>query len=160
MLQQTTRIWSENLARSLNRRSFLKRGGETAFAALAALAAGHALPPLAWANKGPLPPSPDPVPLVPTCAPPGPYCNLNGINEPNGCQGGSCRQHLSGGTVYQCRVVYNWYQAGCWTTAVTGGYWTCCDCGCGPSYNIYCGCAQFSASPAPRPDSPGAGQAA
>ena len=43
-----------------------------------------------------------------------------------------------------------------WTNVVTGGYWTCCDCRCGDrNEGPTCGCAQFSGSPAPRPDSPG-----
>jgi hypothetical protein len=58
------------------------------------------------------------------------------------------------GTVYQCRIYYI-YQAGCWTTAATGGYWTCCDCQC--TNGSTCGCAQFSSSPSPRPDLPDAG---
>jgi len=151
MLEKTTRIISENLARAVDRRAFLKRTGETAFAGLAALAAGHLVPAMAAAGGG----SPVAVPKTPSCAPPGPYCNLTGVSEPNGCHGASCFQHLYQGTVYQCRVYYI-YQAGCWTTAATGGYWTCCDCECGSPRVTTCGCAQFSSSPAPRPDSPDA----
>jgi hypothetical protein len=152
MLEHTTRIWTENLARAINRRVFLRRAGEATFVGMAALAAGHGAPAFA-ARSGRRPPQP----TVPSCAPPGPYCNLNGVNEPNGCHGGSCFQHRSGSTVLQCRVYYAFYAAGCWTTAVSGGYWTCCDCQCtgGPT----CGCAQFSGSPAPRPDSPGGANA-
>jgi len=159
MLEQTTRIWSENLARAVNRRSFIKKAGETVFAGVAALAAGHSLSPLASAQgpgRGPLPKSPR-VPSVPQCAPPGPYCNLTGISEPNGCHGSSCFQHLNSGTVYPCRVYYQFYQAGCWTTSASGGYWTCCDCECLNSSGTRvatCGCAQFNTSPVPRPDSP------
>ena len=148
MFEQKTRIITENLARSINRRTFLRRTGEVAFVGMAALAAGKGLP--AFAAKSTRPPQP----TVPSCSPPGPYCNLNGISEPNGCHGSSCFQHLSGGTVQQCRVYYTYYQAGCWTTAVTGGYWSCCDCRC--DNNSTCGCAQFNGSPAPRPDAPGA----
>ena len=151
MLEKTTRIVSENLARAIDRRSLLKRMGETAFAGLAALAAGHLVVAPAAAHAGP-----GTVPRTPSCAPPGPYCNLDGTNEPNGCHGASCFQHLSDGTVYQCRVYYI-YQAGCWTTAATGGYWTCCDCECGTPRAATCGCAQFSSSPAPRPDAPAGG---
>ena len=154
MLEQTTRIVSENLARAIDRRSLLKRMGETAFAGLAALAAGHLVVAPAAAHAGP-----GTVPRTPSCAPPGPYCNLDGTNEPNGCHGASCFQHLSGGTVYQCRVYYI-YQAGCWTTAATGGYWTCCDCECLNSSGTRvatCGCAQFNAGPQPRPDTPDGG---
>jgi hypothetical protein len=64
---------------------------------------------------------------------------------------------MSGGQVQQCRVYYTYYQAGCWTTAVSGGYWVCCDCRC--DNNQTCGCAQFSTSPAPRPDNPNGGGA-
>src|SRR6059036_849400 len=147
MLEQTTRIVSENLARNLDRRSFLRRTSEVVFVSMAALAAGRVTPAFATGRQPPQPP------LVPRCAPPGPYCNLNGVNEPNGCHGGSCFQHLNGGTVQQCRVYYAFYQAGCWTTAASGGYWTCCDCQC--NNGSTCGCAQFNGSPQPRPDSPG-----
>ena len=152
MLERTTRIVSENLARSFDRRAFLKRTGETAFLGMAALAAGHAMPGRASAAS----PGGQP-PRVPSCAPPGPYCNLNGnTQDPNGCHGGSCFQHLYNGQVYQCRVFYI-YPAGCWTTAASGGYWTCCDCECGTPRVTTCGCAQFSANPVPRPDAPGGG---
>src|SRR5436309_6100753 len=150
MLEKTTRLVSENLARAIDRRSFLKRTGETAFAGLAALAAGQLVPSLASADGGPMA-----VPKTPSCAPPGPYCNLNGISEPNGCHGASCFQHLNSGTVYQCRVYYQFYAAGCWTTSANGGYWTCCDCEClntSGARVATCGCAQFNGGPQPRPD--------
>ena len=149
MLERTMRIMTENLARSLDRRVFLKRTGEAVFVGMAALAAGQLKPALAatGVRNGVKPP------VTPSCSPPGPYCNLNGVNEPNGCHGASCFQHLSGGTIYQCQVYYTYYSAGCWTTAATGGYWSCCDCRCGGGVAT-CGCAQFSSSPAPRPDSP------
>src|SRR5260221_694753 len=108
MFNRTTRIISESLARNLDRRAFIKRTGETIFVGLAAMASGHMVPALASARIGRQPPQP----TMPSCAPPGPYCNLNGVNEPNGCHGGSCFQHLSGGTVLQCRVYYAFYQAG------------------------------------------------
>ena len=147
MLEKTTRLVSENLARAINRRSFLKRTGETAFAGLMALASGHMVPSFASAaSGGPKPPTP-----TPQCAPPGPYCNTGG-GILSGCHGSSCFQHLYNGQVYQCRVYYTYYQAGCWTTASSGGYWTCCDCECGNPRVTTCGCAQFSQSPAPRPD--------
>ena len=154
MLEQTTRILTENLARTFNRRAFLRRAGEATFAGMAALAAGRGM---AFATAKPGEATRPSPPLVPSCAPPGPYCNLNGVNEPNGCHGGSCFQHLNGGSVQQCRVYYTYYQAGCWTTASGGGYWTCCDCQC--TNGSTCGCAQFNLSPAPRPDAPNAGKA-
>jgi len=150
MIAKTTRILSENLARTLDRRAFVKRTGEVVFAGLAAVATGHMTRSLAGAGVGGQQP---PIPTVPSCAPPGPYCNLNGVNEPNGCHGGSCFQHLNAGQVVQCHLWYCCYQAGCWTTAASGGYWTCCDCQC--SDGSTCGCAQFSGSPQPRPDLPG-----
>ena len=149
MLKNTTRLLTETLARNMNRRSFVKSASETLFGGVAALAAGHLIPAVAGAAGNPLP-----RPIVPQCAPPGPYCNLNGQNEPNGCHGGSCYEHLYNGTVLQCYFIYI-YPAGCWTTPVTGGYWTCCDCGCGSPQVTSCGCAQFSAGPVPRPDAPG-----
>ena len=154
MLERTTRLLSENLVRTMDRRSFLRRAGGTAFAGVAALAAGHLVPALASAGSAPT----AIVPEVPSCAPPGPYCNLNGINEPNGCLGGTCFQHLFNGQILQCRVNY-FYQAGCWTTASGNGYWTCCDCDCGRPRVTSCGCAQFNASPVPRPDGPSGGEA-
>ena len=154
MIEQTTRMLTENLARSINRRSFLRRAGEVTFAGMAALAAGRGLSP-AFAGAGSTVggSGQPPQPTVPSCAPPGPYCNLNGVNEPNGCHGGSCFQHLNSGQVVQCHLWYCCYQAGCWTTASGGGYWTCCDCQC--NNGSTCGCAQFNGSPQPRPDGPG-----
>ena len=148
MLDKATRILSENLVRAIDRRDFLKRTGETVFAGVITLAAGHTLAPTALAGaQRPAPPA------VPRCAPPGPYCNLDGNNsDPNGCHGGSCFQHRINGQVEQCRVYYSFYQAGCWTTADAGGYWTCCDCECGTPRLSSCGCAQFSMTPSPRPD--------
>ncbi len=146
-LEQRVRLLTEGLARAMDRREFLRRTGGTLFAGVAALAAGHMISSPAWAASR--------VPQVPQCAPPGPYCNLDGNrNDPNGCHGASCFQHLYKGQVLQCRVYYTYYQAGCWTTYVTGGYWTCCDCECGTPRITTCGCAQFSANPYPRPDSP------
>ena|SRR5436190_5429524 len=148
MLEQTTRIFSENLARALNRRSFIKRSGQATFLGLAALAAGHGAT-SAFATKD--------QPNI-SCSPPGPYCSVNGVAT-DGCHGGSCFQHLTGGRVYQCRVYYQYYQGGCWTTASGGGYWTCCDCECVNDSGgrvATCGCAQFNQTPIPRPDGPGA----
>ena len=141
MLERTTRILSENLARAMDRRSFLKRAGATTFAGLAALAAGQSS--LAFAAG----PSSSRQPTI-NCAPPGPYCNTGG-GDLSGCHGASCFQHMSGGQVYQCHVYYQYYQAGCWTTG-GGNYWTCCDCQC--TNGSTCGCAQQTGSPAPRPD--------
>jgi hypothetical protein len=154
VLERTTRIWSENLARAVNRRTFIRRAGETAFAGAMALAAGQFATAAAVAGVRRQPMERPPT-NPPTCAPPGPYCNLNGVNEPNGCRGGSCFQHRHNSTLYQCRVYYTFYQAGCWTTAVTGGYWVCCDCECGAPRVATCGCAQFSSAPVPRPDGSG-----
>src|SRR6059036_361453 len=109
MIEKTTRLLTENLARSINRRAFLRRAGEVSFAGMAALAAGRGLP--AFASAGVTQP---PEPTVPSCSPPGPYCNLNGVNEPNGCHGASCYQHLYSGQVLQCHIYYT-YQVGCWT---------------------------------------------
>jgi hypothetical protein len=146
MFEQTTRILSESLARAVNRRTFLKRASQGTFAALATVAAGHSLSERAAAAR-----SPGVDPMAPQCAPPGPYCNTGG-GILSGCHGAHCFQHLSGGNVLQCHVYYQYYQAGCWTTAASGGYWTCCDCQCdgGPT----CGCAQFSTGPVPLPDGP------
>src|SRR5256885_15900668 len=111
MLEHGTRIWTESLARAFNRRAFLRRAGEATFVGMAALAAGRGGTALA-ARSGTRPPQP----TVPSCAPPGPYCNLNGVNEPNGCHGGSCFQHLNGGSGQPSRGYFAFYQAGWLTT--------------------------------------------
>jgi hypothetical protein len=154
MLEQTTRIVSENLARAMNRRSFMKRAGETMFAGVAALAAGHLVPALTSAGPTPV----EQIVGIPQCAPPGPYCNI-GTGILSGCHGGSCFQHEDIGTfeILQCRVYYNYYTAGCWTSNTGGGYWVCCDCECFNSTGggrRTCGCAQWSGSSVPRPDGP------
>src|SRR5437899_1916569 len=110
MLERTTRIISENLARGMDRRSFIKRAGQATFLGVAALAAGHTVSSNALATKD--------QPNI-SCAPPGPYCSVNG-QATDGCHGASCFQHLYQGAVLQCRVFYI-YQAGCWTTAQGGG---------------------------------------
>ncbi len=164
MVEDKVRLWSEGFARIMDRRRFLQRAGSTVFAGVAALAAGQAFAHSASAagtgtGAGKL--SAPRVPQVPQCAPPGPYCNLNGNgSDPNGCHGASCFQHRYNGQVLQCRVYYTYYQAGCWTTYVTGGYWTCCDCECGTPRVTTCGCAQFSTGPYPRPDGPPVGDSA
>jgi hypothetical protein len=156
MLDKTTRLVSENLARALNRRTFLKRAGETTFAGVIALAAGRGVPAFAAGVRGGGErDTKPPAPAVPQCAPPGPYCNTTGTIL-SGCHGASCFEHLYNNQVLQCRVYYTYYQAGCWTTASGGGYWTCCDCEClsNGQRQTTCGCAQFSTTPAPRPDNP------
>jgi hypothetical protein len=153
MFDQKVRLLSEGLARTVDRRRFLKQTGTTMFAGLAALAAGHTLGGKATANGV----RPAKEQLNITCSPPGPYCNTGG-GSTSGCHGGACYQHMVSGTIYQCRVYYQWYQAGCWTTPQGGGYWTCCDCECLNSKGVRvasCGCAQFSTGPVPRPDGPG-----
>jgi hypothetical protein len=164
MLERRIRLMSEGLARVLDRRQFVKTTGSTVFAGLIALAAGHGLARTASASGGRLPR----VPNVPQCSPPGPYCNTNGTNEPNGClnsqPGGPfsarCLRHLNEGQMLYCRISYYWYGSGCWTYASNGGYWTCCDCECsvdpgGPEIAT-CGCAGFSLEPVPGPDRPAA----
>jgi hypothetical protein len=138
------RVLTEGLARGFDRRTFLKKTGSALFAGVATLAAGQAFSGSAQAAR-----VDRNVPMRPRCAPPGPFCNLDGNNEPNGCHGGHCFQHRSGATVYQCKVYYTFYAAGCWTTPDGSGYWTCCDCTCGGGGT--CGCAQYSMSPPPLP---------
>lgn len=158
MFDQKIRETTEALARTVSRRKFLAQMGTTVFGGVAALAAGQALAGSAYASnligsgggkKG--------NPLI-SCSPPGPYCNIDGVSLPSGCNGGHCLRHLSGGQMLFCRVYYTYYQSGCWTTASSGGYWTCCDCECsatpgGPRVST-CGCAQFSTGPVPMPDAP------
>src|SRR5688500_4138276 len=154
MLDQKVKILSESLARSINRRKFLKQTGGTIFAGMTALAAGHLFGRKASSAEK------MPAYMPPQCAPPGPYGNHIGVNEPNCGLGGSCYQHRYQGNVLQCRVYYQWYQAGCWTTYVSGGYWVCCDCDCFSDTGqrmMSCGCAQFSTQPVPRPDGPSRG---
>jgi hypothetical protein len=154
MLDKTTRIVSESFARALNRRSFLKRTGEVIFGATMAVAAGHVAPTLSSA-RGIIR---QPPVQQPNCSPPGPYCNTGG-GILTGCHGAGCFQHLYNGQVVQCRVYYQYYQVGCWTSGGSGGYWTCCDCECSQNGSVvaHCGCAQFSQTPAPRPDRPTGG---
>jgi hypothetical protein len=152
-LDRTVRLVTESLARTVSRRKFLWQLGGSAFAGVAALMVGDAPNGRAFAGEGPMP-------VVPECAPPGPFCNLDGNgNDPNGCHGASCFQHRHKGQVLQCRVYYEYWKTGCWTNPVTGGYWTCCDCECGTPTVATCGCAQFSSQPYPRPDNPLAGAA-
>ena len=118
MIEKTVQIMSEDLARVMDRRKFLKRAGQAAFLGLAALAAGHELPSRAGAGGKP-PPNIH-------CNPPGPYCSVNG-QPADGCHGASCFQHLYGGQVLQCRLYYSVWPYGCYTIHETKGYWTCCD---------------------------------
>ena len=148
-LETKVRLISESLARTIDRRKFLKGTGNALFGGMAALAAGHLVRGSARA---------DAIEGSPQCAPPGPYCNTGG-GPLTGCYGGSCFRHVYNGELLACRVYYTYYQAGCWTTPVTGGRWTCCDCECpmqGGGRRT-CGCAQFSTQPYPRPDGPGKG---
>ena len=159
MFDQKVRVLTEGLARTVDRRKFLKQTGTTMFAGIAALAAGHKLGGTS-AAAGPRPTPKEPLNIV--CSPPGPYCNTGG-GDTSGCHGGSCFQHTYQGIVRQCRVYYQWYQAGCWTTPSGGGYWTCCDCEClndSGQRVATCGCAQYSTGPVPRPDAPIGGGAA
>lgn len=163
MLENRIRHASEDLARVLDRREFIKKTGSAVFAGLISLAAGHSLARDASASGT----RKSRLPLVPACNPPGPYCNTNGTNEPNGClnsqPGGPfnarCLHHVHEGQTLYCRISYYWYPTvGCWTYAANGGYWTCCDCECsvdpgGPEI-AYCGCAGFSGTPVPDPDRP------
>ena len=154
-IDRLTRFASEDLARTVNRRAFLRRAGSSAFALIAGLAAGRLFAPrAAGAAPGPLRLQPIQHPV---CTPPGPFCNLDGnVYSPNGCHGAHCFQHLYSGQLLQCRLYYQYFPLGCWTNVVDGGYWTCCDCACGTPHLTSCGCAQFSGSPAPLPSRPGA----
>jgi len=154
VLDKMTRLASEELARTVDRRTFFKRVGGGMFLFLAGWASQGLTgrPASARALTGP---GRRPAPLAqpaggPCCAPPGPYCNLDGQNNPNGCQGGNCFKHLYEGQIINCSLEYDFYAAGCWTSSCQGGYYTCCDCEC---YNpqgariTSCGCAQFSLNP-------------
>jgi hypothetical protein len=140
MLEQRIRVVSEGLARALDRRTFLRRAGGSLVSGVTALALGTILSSshAQAAIKGDRPMA------TPSCVPPGPYCNTGG-GDLTGCHGGHCFHHLSGGNVVTCTIMTSFYQVGCWTTVVTGGYWTCCDCQC--SDFSTCGCAQFSQDP-------------
>src|SRR5438270_6688521 len=102
MLEQQVRLISENLARTMDRRRFLKRASATMFGGLAAVAAGHIVVGGASAEVR------KPPPTVPNCAPPGPYCNYEGIYppQPDACHGAACFQHLHNGQILQCRFYY------------------------------------------------------
>ena len=153
-VDKLTRFASEDLARALTRRAFLRRAGSTAFILMAGLAAGRwPSPRPAHAAGGPLPPQPG-LPNTPVCTPPGPYCNYEGASpgQPDACRGAHCFQHVSAGALQQCHLFYSYFPTGCWTNAGSGGYWTCCDCRC--DNGATCGCAQFSLSPSPVPIGP------
>ncbi len=148
MLEQKIRVISESLARRVDRRTFLKNAGGVVVTSVVALAMG---PSLGMRERKTYAARPAPnVPNVANCGPPGPYCNLDGQNEPNGCRGGACFQHLSGGVVQQCQTDYFYQPAGCWTTPSGNGYWTCCDCFC--TGNVLCGCAQYTYATGVFPD--------
>src|SRR5205085_1981097 len=154
MLEQTTRIWIENLARAIDRRTFLKRTGQATFLAVAGLAAGHGLAGRAFAQRRTPYSSPQPAPPgTPdiNCSPPGPYCNTGGGNL-SGCHGAHCFEHLNGGQVRTCHVYYAYYPSGCWTSGSGTSAWFCCDCQC--SDGSTCGCAQQNVSQPPQPDRP------
>jgi hypothetical protein len=151
MLEQKVRLISEGLARTLERRRFIKQAGALIFAGLSAFAAGHGFHTRAFAKNGS---DNATTPWPPLCVPPGPYCNIDGSTSTNGCRGGSCFQHRHQGEIIQCRISYCCYQVGCWSTWQGQGYWTCCDCECGDPVKTMCGCAQYSTKAPPRPDSP------
>jgi hypothetical protein len=143
VLEQRIKVVSEVLARSMSRRTFVGRVGGAVTSGIAGLALGVSLNPditRAAGSKGPT------IPEI-TCSPPGPYCNTGG-GTLSGCHGGHCYHHLYNGQVLPCRVYYQYYAAGCWTS---GDGWTCCDCEClqnGVRVTT-CGCAQSNQSPTP-----------
>ena len=145
MLEHKIRVISEGLARAMDRRAFLKRAGSAIAGGLAALTLGPALA-RAGVKAG------SGISGSPQCVPPGPYCNI-GSGILSGCRGGHCYQHVSGGFTLACKVYYAFYGTGCWTTAVSGGNWVCCDCQCtdGLGHNANCGCAQFNPGGDPSP---------
>lgn len=144
MLEDRVKVFSEALARAIDRRTFVKRVGSTVVAGLGALVMG----PLVGKSTAKAAATGAMGPLgSPSCAPPGPYCNTGG-GILSGCRGGHCYQHQTS-PVVTCDVYYTFYTTGCWTTAVSGGYWTCCDCRC--SNNATCGCASFNPGPSNNP---------
>jgi hypothetical protein len=106
MLEQRIRVVSEALARSLNRRTFLRQTGTAVVSGVAALALGSVFsssPANAAAQKGEQPF----IPAI-SCNPPGPYCNTGG-GDLSGCHGAHCYQHLYSGQVLSCQVYYQYY---------------------------------------------------
>src|SRR4051794_19228993 len=105
MLEQRIKLISESLARTLDRRMFLRGAGSAVVSGMSALMLG---PSLSTVPTPDLPPGP--APRTPICNPPGPFCNLDGnFEDPNGCHGGHCFQHLNFGVVRTCRVFYQFY---------------------------------------------------
>ena len=89
MFEQRPACSARDLARAVDRRTFLKRASQSTFAVLATVAAGHSLSRTRRrAAKRPQRESAD------LCAPPGPYCNTGG-GKLSGCHGAHCFQHLS-----------------------------------------------------------------
>ena len=154
MLEHRIRVISESLAREVDRRGFLRKVGGAIVTGVAAAVMGPGLgTQLRRATAAPV------LPNRARCAPPGPYCNLEGAtgvnSEPTGCRGGHCYQHRTspGGPILSCQVYYIYAVTGCWTTADGNGYWTCCDCDCG---SVNCGCAQYNPiGGLPQPLTPG-----
>ena len=155
MLEHRIRVISEALARETDRRGFIRKVGGAIVTGVAAVVMGPGLgTQLRRASAAPV------LPNRARCAPPGPYCNIEGrsggLDEPTGCRGAHCYQHRTspGGPLLSCVVYYQFYPTtGCWTTADGAGYWTCCDCTCG---GATCGCAQFSPiGGLPQPLAPG-----
>ena len=145
MLDKQIRLASESLARHVNRRDFLKTAGGAIVTGVVALVTSPTV-----GSRGRRAYAAPLVPNYPVCVPPGPYCNLDGVNEPNACRGGSCFQHFSGGQVIVCHVDTMYQLTGCWTTPDGNGFWTCCDCIC--TGFVTCGCAQFTSSTGVFPD--------
>lgn len=154
MVEQRIRVISEALARGLDRRSFLRRTGGTLVAGVVSLVLGPTLATrVPGVSAAPL------IPETARCSPPGPYCSLDGQNEPNGCNGADCFEYMSSGQVLTCVVDYRFYAGrGCWTTIDGNGYWTCCDCSCsnaaGTITNVSCGCAQYTRAGSSLPGAP------
>src|SRR5436305_7314338 len=100
MFERKVRIASEALARGMSRRTFLRRTGGVVVTGVTALAMGSLLPKgTAQVDAGTL------VPSTPSCAPPGPYCNI-GTGDLSGCRGGHCFEHFSNGQLTMCHVFY------------------------------------------------------
>jgi|SRR6478609_11713086 len=114
---------SEELARQVDRRRFMRRIAGAAFGLAATVATGKTLPQAALTSGC-------------FCSPPGfGYCTYRNASYCNGAQ-------CAGG----CTFNTNYYPGACWTTITCNygdgwcGYYACCDCWC---YGSQCGCNTF-----------------
>ncbi len=141
-MTQTFQGAAERVARTIDRRSLLKRAAQSAFLTATLIAVEGLKPPQALAS---------PDDCCPTCE----YCDCDAsnCNPPYGqyCQPSWCTGAHCGSACLPDKS--DWHDTGCWCTgddcydcgggASFCGHYRCCDCmSCGPN-NVSCGCKAF-----------------